>query len=171
VATVQSRLDYANSLLYGTSSSNIHKLQRVQDTLSHLVNNQSNISSAEWLYNLNWLPNHLRINCKLVLLTYQTITLHQPSYLSSFLAPHLNSRSLHSSDQNLLHQLKVHTVTGSRAFNSSTPKIWNFLLSPIRASSFINTLKHQIKLIFLISFSVGHSPILITARASDSTYR
>jgi hypothetical protein len=53
---VQYRLDYSNSLLYGTSSSNIHKLQRVQDTLPRLMIDQFNISSAERFYNFHLLP-------------------------------------------------------------------------------------------------------------------
>jgi hypothetical protein len=76
VAIVQSRLNYSNSLLYGTSSYNIHKLQRVQDTLSRLIIYHSNITSAERLYKLQWLPIHLRIIFKLTLLTYKTIILY-----------------------------------------------------------------------------------------------
>ena len=37
VALVQSRLDYANSVLYRTSSHNINKLQRVQTMAARLV--------------------------------------------------------------------------------------------------------------------------------------
>ena len=37
VSLVGSRLDYANSLLYGTSQGNLHKLQRIQNTLAKLV--------------------------------------------------------------------------------------------------------------------------------------
>jgi len=36
VSLVSSRLDYANSLLFGTSASNLHKLQRLQNTLAKL---------------------------------------------------------------------------------------------------------------------------------------
>ena len=35
---VSSRLDYCNSLLSGTTKSNIGRLQRVQNTLARLVN-------------------------------------------------------------------------------------------------------------------------------------
>jgi len=34
---VQSRLDYANSVMYGMSASNMHKLQSVQDSLTRVV--------------------------------------------------------------------------------------------------------------------------------------
>jgi len=34
---VSTRLDYCNSLLYGTSKSNIQRLQRIQNTLAHVV--------------------------------------------------------------------------------------------------------------------------------------
>jgi len=37
-ALVISRLNYANSVLYGTSAANIAKLQRVQNTLARVVN-------------------------------------------------------------------------------------------------------------------------------------
>ena len=34
---VQSRLDYANSIMYGMSASNMHKLQSVQNSLTRVV--------------------------------------------------------------------------------------------------------------------------------------
>jgi len=46
VSLVSSRLDYANSLLFVTSASNLHKLQRVQNTLAKIVLNNSAITSA-----------------------------------------------------------------------------------------------------------------------------
>jgi len=43
---VSSQLDYCNSILYGTSSSNLNKLQRVQNAYSahrHRDNNNNNL--------------------------------------------------------------------------------------------------------------------------------
>ena len=37
IATVSSRLDHCNSLLHGTSASNMNKLQRVQNHLARLI--------------------------------------------------------------------------------------------------------------------------------------
>ena len=39
-AQVSSRLDYCNSILYGTSTSNLNKLQRVQNALAHRHDDQ-----------------------------------------------------------------------------------------------------------------------------------
>ena len=36
-ALIQSRLDYSNSILYGTSASNLHKLQMVQNALARTI--------------------------------------------------------------------------------------------------------------------------------------
>jgi hypothetical protein len=55
VAIVQSRLDHCNSLFFGTSENNIHKLQRIQNTLARIVVGQLlAASSSELLYNLHW---------------------------------------------------------------------------------------------------------------------
>ena len=51
IALIHSRLDYANSLLYGISSSNIHKLRRCQNTAARLILQQSVLLllSASWI--------------------------------------------------------------------------------------------------------------------------
>jgi hypothetical protein len=61
VAIVQSRLDYCNSLFFGTSQHNIRKLQRIQNTLARIVvGHPLAASSSELLYNLHRLPVHHR---------------------------------------------------------------------------------------------------------------
>ena len=56
VALVQSRLDYANSILYQTSVNNIHKLQRVQNMAAQLVTRNKFAHSNIALSELHWLP-------------------------------------------------------------------------------------------------------------------
>ena len=51
VALVQSRIDYANSLLYVVSTRNIRKLQRCQNTAAHLILQQSFTPSIQDLMN------------------------------------------------------------------------------------------------------------------------
>jgi len=82
VSLVSSRLDYANSLLFGTSTSNLHKLQRVQNTLAKIVLNNSAIPSATALQQLHWLPIRQRIHFKIATLTYRILQTGSPAYLS-----------------------------------------------------------------------------------------
>jgi len=72
VAIVQPPLDYANSLLYGISTINIHKLQCTQKTLSRIVLSNSpyrHLPADSRLAHLHWLPVDMHINFKIATLT------------------------------------------------------------------------------------------------------
>ena len=66
---VTSRLDYANSVMYGISAKNIHRLQRMQNALARVVlgSSASKFShySTNVLCHLHWLPVQYRIQFKL----------------------------------------------------------------------------------------------------------
>ena len=53
---------------------------------------------------LHWLPvmPTARIQFKIALLTFKTLTTHQPSYIHDLLQPHCSSRQLRSASHNLL---------------------------------------------------------------------
>ena len=85
-AMVSSRLDYCNSILYGISSSNLNKLQRVQNALARTVmGTKRHVHITRVLAELHWLPVSARIQFKIALLTFQSLTTHQPSYLLDLL--------------------------------------------------------------------------------------
>src|SRR5208282_2901232 len=71
-ALVNSRLNYANSVLYGTTTANITKLQCVQNTLARVV---TNTRRAEHIHpvlaSLHWLPVNYRIDYKVATLVYK----------------------------------------------------------------------------------------------------
>jgi len=54
-AIVDSRLDYVNSILTGISSRNIHRLQRVQNSLAQVFA-RSTTNTISVLNSLHWLP-------------------------------------------------------------------------------------------------------------------
>ena len=67
---VQSRLDYSNSIMYGMSASNMHKLQSAQNSLTR-VPSFRHLSAIERLSYLHWLPVHHRIQLKIATLIYK----------------------------------------------------------------------------------------------------
>ena len=146
VALIQSRLDYANSVLFGTTASNIHKLQSIQNTISRIVLPRlSHLPASSLLSHLHWLPIHLRIEFKLALITYNTLANSQPTYLRSLLVDYRPARSLRSSDQQLLVPPPLTTNFGRRAFCSSVPRIWNKIPLYIRSAPSSDSFKRHLK--------------------------
>ena len=79
---VGARLDYCNSLLYGTSKCNLERLQRVQNQLVHVVLQAPWTASATDLRRqLHWLPIRQRIAFKLAAVAYKTRQSGIPEYL------------------------------------------------------------------------------------------
>jgi hypothetical protein len=147
VAFVQSRLDYANSLLYHTSQRNINKLQRVQNMAARLVLPNSHLSSACILSQLHWLPVSQRIDFKLATITYKVLNIGQPAYLRSLIkydAPIRETRN-RSIEFLKLHQPQVNLAIGDRAFSSASPAVWNSLPHSLRSAPSISSFKSQLK--------------------------
>jgi hypothetical protein len=143
---VTSRLDYCNSLLYGTSERNLHKLQCVQNSLARVVLQQPYRASAQpLLRKLHWLPVAYRIKYKVAAVTYNTLTRGQPAYLQSSLQRYSQSRNLRSNDQNLLVAPRRSTNAAARGFSSSGPHIWNCLSPFTRSSTSHEMFKSRLK--------------------------
>jgi len=85
-ATVSSPLDYCNSMLYGISSFNHNKLQRVQNVLTRTVmGTKRHVHITPVLAELHWLLVSAGIEFRIALLTFKTLTTHYPSYLCDLL--------------------------------------------------------------------------------------
>ena len=94
-ALVSSRLDYANSIMYGMSKSLTAKLQRQQNMLAGVVLQTNRLSTAGPLLNeLHWLPVASRIHFKIATLTHKILSTGTPSYLSSLLSHYKPTRQL-----------------------------------------------------------------------------
>jgi hypothetical protein len=154
VSLVQSRFDYANSLLSGISIANLNKLQRVQNYLARIVlKRHSHFPSTGLLSELHWMPIELRIKFKLATIAYKALHSNQPSYLSSLLHPYIPTRSLRSSDQQLLVNPRCTTEFGKRAFSCASPSIWNKIPLEIRSSPSLDSFKRKLKTHFLVQLS------------------
>ena len=146
VALVQSRLDYANSLLLNTSVSNTRKLQSMQNQLARTVLWRSvDQSSTQLLKQLHWLPVICRMKYKIGLITHNVLNTGQPAYLRSLLTHYQLTRTLRSADQHLLTVPNLKTEFARRAFSFVSPTTWNDIPLEIRQLSSVNTFKSQLK--------------------------
>ena len=78
---VDGRLDYCNSVLHGTSATNLNKLQRVQNSAAGIVTGSRRSEHAlPILAELHWLPIKHRIQYKIAVTVFKVLTTQQPSY-------------------------------------------------------------------------------------------
>ena len=145
-AIVTSRLDYCNSALYGTSASNISRLQRVQNNLARVVCGASSRTSATpLLKKLHWLPVEHRIIHKVAVLTYNALHNDAPGYLRDIITEHKHNRSLRSTGTLTLDVPFVKTVAGEKAFRSAAPRVWNKLSPQTRSMTSVTSFKKHLK--------------------------
>jgi hypothetical protein len=145
---VSTRLDYCNSLLYGTSMRNIQKLQRVQNNLARIVigtRRREHITPV--LKDLHWLPVEQRIRYKVALVTHKVLATSQPHYLAELVTPYKPTRGGMRSEHQ--HRLAIPTGLkssfGTRTFTRASESVWNNLPENIRTISTLGTFKSKLK--------------------------
>ena len=101
-AFVTSKIDHCNILLSGSL---VRKLQYVQNSAARLLTgSRKHEHITRVLRDLHWLPVHERIRFKILLMTFKCLNQLAPSYLSDLLIHYRPSRTLRSSDKELLIQ-------------------------------------------------------------------
>jgi len=134
-------------IFYGTLAGNIHKLQCAQNSLSRVVLSHHHGSSSSRQSHLHWLPVHRRIQFKIALITYKTLSTDQPPYLRNLINPYRPSRSL--AQQTVIFYLFLPTPQTLADVPSVSPHLqsgsWNKLPTGIRESNTLHTSKHPLK--------------------------
>src|SRR6218665_2556898 len=85
---VHSKLDYCNSRFYSINSSQIKRLQTIQNALARAVTKtpkHHHIGLTLVLKSLHWLKISQRIHYKIASLTYSALQSSQPSYIRQLL--------------------------------------------------------------------------------------
>ena len=151
---VGSRLDFCNSLLAGTSVSNLTSLQRVQNTLARVVVQKPwfcHITPV--LSDLHWLPVRHRISFKIATVTFRVLQSQQPSYLSSLIPRYVPARALRSSSSfSICVPPRKTTMAASKSFSSVASNVWNALPNHLSSNPTLpvfRSLKHHL---FLLAY-------------------
>ena len=145
---VLSRLDYGNALLINSPKSSILKLQKVQNAAARLISKTRKYDHiTPVLKNLHWLPIHLRIQYKILVLCFNFFLGLSPSYISGILSVYIPKRLLRSSSDNRILQVpSINTKKyGQRAFSHAAPKLWNALPYSLRHLNTTAAFKRQLK--------------------------
>ena len=133
--------------MFGLPKAQIAKLQRVQNAAARLIlgiGKFSHITPA--LYELHWLPVSLRIDYKILLLTFKCIYGLAPTYLSDLISIKSNSLyNLRSTGKLLLDHPKgkMLTTLGARSFSAAAPKLWNELPVELRQATSLDSFKSR----------------------------
>ena len=141
------RLDYANSVLFGTSTKNLAHLHRMQSTLARVVTMQrGRISISKTLSDLHWLPMKFRVDFKVATLTVKVLESGELGYLYSRIGIATSRRTPRSSvDTRKLSVIPSRTKIDARAFRHSAPQVWNSLPLDIRSASSVQSFKSRLK--------------------------
>ena len=162
-AIVESRLDYYfNTLLAGSSVSNLACLQLVQNTLARVVAQKSCFDHiTPVLSELHWLPVCHRINFKISTITHRLLQSQQPSYLAVLISRYAPVRSLWSSSSlSIGAPLRKTSMATSRSFSTVAPKIWNSLPTHLSSTPTLPAFRRHH--IFLRAFPGSRTPGGIT---------
>ena len=144
---VLSRIDYCNALLSSIPSTQLIRVQRLQNWAARLVFQVSRDHPSRPLLNsLHWLPLKQRIIFKLLLFVYKILNNQAPQYLDTCLNLYTPTRRLRSSSDPLRLTFSVtRTLAGDRTFTVSASKEWNDLPLAIRQSTSVDAFKKALK--------------------------
>ena len=150
IQLVLTKLDYCNSILYGSNKWALHKLQVVMNTAARLIfNARLTDHVSPLLDDLHWLPIAKRIPYKIALMVYKAHTHWSPQYLQELLTTTASQRgrvSLRSSDTiNFIIPRTRRVHYGDRSFHACGPRTWNDLPSHVRSSETLTSFKNNLK--------------------------
>ena len=149
-AFVLSRIDYCNSLLFGSTHDVTSNLQRMQNYAARVILRLPKSSSITiHLRSLHWLPVKVRSTYKITCLCYHCHSSTAPSYITDMLhRKPLHTRNTRSSSciMPLLNRPAHNKATlGDRSFSFASSSVWNSIPNDVRCAPSLSSFKSRLK--------------------------
>ena len=149
-AFVLSRIDYSNSLLFGSTHYVTSHLQRIQNYAARVILCLPKSSSiTTHLKSLHWLPVKVRSTYKIACLCYHCHSSTAPSYVTDMLHKKpLHTRNTRSSSYTMpLLNRPAHSkaTLGDRSFSFASSSVWNSISNDVRCAPSLSSCKSCLK--------------------------
>ena len=155
-AFVLSRIDYCNSLLFGSTHDVTSHLQRIQNYAARVILRLPKSSSITiHLKSLHWLSVKVRSTYKIACLCYHCHSSTAPSHVTDMLhRKPLHTRNTRSSSyiMPLLNRPAQSKATlGDRSFSFASSSVWNSIPNDVRCAPSLSSFKSRLKTYLLCS--------------------
>ena len=149
-AFVLSRIDYCNSLLFGSTHDVTSHLQRIQNYAARVILRLPMSSSITiHLKSLHWLPVKVRSTYKMACLCYHCHSSTAPSYVTDMLHKKplhtCNTRSSSYTMPLLNRPAHSKATLGDRSFSFASSSVWNSIPNDVRCSPSLSSFKSCLK--------------------------
>ena len=149
-AFVLSRIDYCNSLLFGSTHDLTSHLQQIQNYAARVIFRLPMSSSITiHLKSLHWLPVKVRSTYKIACLCYHCQRSTAPSYVTDMLhkkPSHTRNTRSSSYTMPLLNGPAYSKATlGDRSFSFASSSVWNSIQNDVRCAPSLSSFKSRLK--------------------------
>ena len=146
-AFVLSRIDYCNSLLFGSTHDVTSHLQRMQNYAARVILRLPKSSSITiHLESLHWHPVKVRSTYKIACLCYHCHSSTAPSYVTGMLhRKPLHSRSSSYTMPLLNRPAHSKATLGDRSFSFASSSVWNSIPNDVRCAPSLSSFKSRLK--------------------------
>ena len=156
-AFVLSRIDYCNSLLFGSTHDVTSHLQRIQNYAARVISRLPMSSSiAIHVKSLHWLPVKVRSTYKIACLCYHCHSSTAPSYVTDMLHKKpLHTRNTRSSSYTMrLLNRPAHSKATlcDSSFSFASSSFWNSIPNDVRCAPSLLSFKSRLKTYLFCTF-------------------